>query len=204
MQLSDNEDEKQEETSPIEIAALGQMVREARKAKKWTVEETARRAEIGRSTLSKIENNQTRPGFEIVSRLTKVLGLDQPHLFLQSGQGDRSGRRDFTLNGQGEPKSTKTYSHELLCTELVSKSMLPYISTIKARDVSEFDEWIRHGGEEFMYVLSGDIVLHTEHYKPLPMTAGDSVYYDSGMGHCCVSTSEENATVLWVSLESGH
>ena len=187
---------------PLEMSALGQMVRDARKQKNWTLEETAARAEIGRSTLSKIENNQTKPSFEIVSRLTKALDLDTPHLFLQSGKGDISGRRDVTRKGHGEPKTTKTYTHELLCTELVSKSMLPYISTIKARDVSEFDEWIRHSGEEFMYILNGEIILYTEHYKPLTMSAGDSVYYDSGMGHGCISVSEQDAQVLWVSLET--
>jgi transcriptional regulator with XRE-family HTH domain len=193
---------KDGDADTLEMSALGQMVRDARKRKNWTLEETARRAEIGRSTLSKIENNQTRPSFDIVSRLTKALDLDTPHLFLQSGRGDISGRRDITRKGQGEPKSTKTYTHELLCTELVSKSMLPYISTINARDVSEYDEWIRHRGEEFMYILSGELILHTEHYKPLTMVAGDAVYYDSGMGHGCVSISEEDAQVLWVSLEA--
>ena len=131
MDLVNNKDAKQGDAETLELTALGQMVREARKRKNWTLEETARRAEIGRSTLSKIENNQTRPSFEIVSRLTNALELDTPHLFLQSGRGDISGRRDVTRRGKGELKNTKTYSHELLCTELVSKSMLPYISTSK-------------------------------------------------------------------------
>ena len=79
--------------------------------------------------------------------------------------------------------------------------MLPYISTIKARDVTEFDSWVRHQGEEFLFVISGAVTLFTEHYRPLQMKAGDSVYYDSSMGHGCISTSEEDAKVLWVSLE---
>ncbi|MCT4657393.1 MAG: helix-turn-helix domain-containing protein [Cohaesibacter sp.] len=182
-------------------SALGQMVREARKKKGWTLEETGQRAGIGRSTLSKIENNQTRPGFDIVRRLTQALELETPNLFLQSGKSDISGRRDVTRKGEGEPRHTATYQHELLCTDLTSKSMLPYTSVIKARDFSDFDDWIRHRGEEFMFVLSGEVELHTEHYRPLKLAAGDSVYYDSGMGHCCISTSKEDAMVLWVSLE---
>ncbi len=190
-----------DKNSAPNLSELGQMVREARKRKGWTLEETGRQAGIGRSTLSKIENNQTSPGFDIVRRLTQTLELETPNLFLQSGKSDISGRRDVTRSGEGEPKETATYAHELLCNELTSKSMLPYISTIKARDVSDFGDWIRHRGEEFMFVLSGELDLHTEHYRPLPMKAGDSVYYDSGMGHCCVSTSKEDAVVLWVSLE---
>lgn len=192
----------QDVTETPEVAALGQIVREARKNKGWTLEETARRAEIGRSTLSKIENNQTRPSFDIVNRLNTALNLNTPHLFLQSGHSDISGRRDVTRKGKGEIKKTATYAHELLCTELVSKSMVPYISTIKARDISEFGEWIRHRCEEFMFILSGELILYTEHYRPLTMKAGDSVYYDSGMGHGCVSVGDEDARVLWVSLEA--
>ncbi|MGI9368270.1 MAG: helix-turn-helix domain-containing protein [Ruegeria sp.] len=179
---------------------LGKMIREARREKGMTLEETAKAAAIGRSTLSKIENNQTRPSFEIIRRLMQTLELETPQLFVQSAKSDISGRRDYTCTGEGEHQETPTYDHELLCNELTSKRMLPYISTIKSRDVSEFESWVRHKGEEFMYVISGEVTLYTEHYRPLPMKAGDSVYYDSGMGHGCVSTGKEDARVLWVSL----
>ncbi len=180
--------------------ALGKMIRDARKAKGLTLEDVAKSAGIGRSTLSKIENNQTNASFEIVRRLMQSLELETPQLFVQSAQSDISGRRDYTRTGHGEIRETPTYHHELLCNELASKRMLPYISTIKARDVTQYDSWVRHKGEEFMYVISGELVLYTEHYRPLKMQAGDSVYYDSGMGHGCVSISDEDAKVLWVSL----
>ncbi|EEE35798.1 transcriptional regulator, XRE family [Rhodobacteraceae bacterium KLH11] len=194
-----NDGSAQEE--PDDGAALGRSIRDARRAKGWTLEEAGRAAGIGRSTLSKIENNHTRPSFDIVRRLTQALDMSTPQLFLQSGQSAISGRRDFTPKGEGEARTTPTYQHELLCPDLSSKRMLPYISTIKARDLSEFDTWIRHSGEEFMYVLSGELLFVSEHYRPLPMKAGDSLYYDSGMGHGCISTSQEDAQVLWVSLE---
>jgi transcriptional regulator with XRE-family HTH domain len=181
-----------------EGAALGRSIRDARRAKGWTLEEAGREAGIGRSTLSKIENNQTRPSFEIVRRLTQALDMNTPQLFLQSAQSGISGRRDFTPKGQGEIRNTPTYMHELLCSDLTSKRMLPYIATIKARDISEYENWIRHTGEEFMYVISGELIFVSEHYRPLPMKPGDSLYYDSGMGHGCISTSKEDARVLWV------
>lgn len=192
---------KQNPRVPVDEGALADLVRAARKRKGWTLEETGKRAGIGRSTLSKIENNQTKPGFDIVRRLTKALDLETPQLFLQTGSGNVTGRRDLTRQGDGELRSTPTYDHELLCQDLSSKRMLPYISQIKARNISEFPEWIRHRGEEFLFVLEGELELHTEHYRPLKLRQGDSVYYDSGMGHCCISTSEQDAKVLWVSVE---
>ena len=196
-------DESNVKNSSIEddSKSLAKSLREARQSKGWTLEETGRIAGIGRSTLSKIENNQTRPSFEIVRRLSQALDINPPQLFLQSDHGEISGRRDFTPKGQGELRETATYSHELLCNELTSKQMVPYITTVKARDMSEFASWIRHSGEEFMYVLSGELTFLSEHYRPLKMIAGDSLYYDSGMGHGCISTSQEDAVVLWVSLE---
>lgn len=198
------EDQRNDASGPEEQddgAALGRSIRDARREKGWTLEEAGRAAGIGRSTLSKIENNQTRPSFDIVRRLTQALDMNTPQLFLQSGQSGISGRRDFTAQGTGEFRDTPTYLHELLCSDLTSKRMLPYIATIKARDISEFETWIRHSGEEFMFVLSGELIFVSEHYRPLPMKAGDSLYYDSGMGHGCISTSDEDAKVLWVSLE---
>ncbi len=182
-------------------AGLARLIRETRRTRGWTLEETAKRAGIGRSTLSKIENNQTRAGFDIIRRLTEALDLQTPQLFVQSRSPEIAGRRDVTRHGQGEVRKTETYEHELLCTEITSKSMLPYLSRIRARDISEFAEWVRHRGEEFMYVLEGDVELHTEHYRPLRLTTGDSVYYDASMGHCCVSVSAEDALVLWVSQD---
>jgi transcriptional regulator with XRE-family HTH domain len=199
--LSEGTELKLEQSAAPDGLALGRMIRDARKEQGLTLEEAAGAAGIGRSTLSKIENNQTKPSFEIIRRLLQTLKLQTPQLFVQSAQSDISGRRDFTLDGQGERQETATYSHELLCTELSSKRMLPYISQIKAREVAEFETWVRHRGEEFMFVLSGALTLYTEHYRPLHMKAGDSVYYDSGMGHGCVSTSTQDAMVLWVSLE---
>ncbi len=180
---------------------LGPMVRDARRSKGWTLDETCKRAGIGRSTLSKIENNQTKPSFDIVRRLTQALDLQTPQLFVQSGGGNTAGRRDYTRKGQGEIRTTASYEHELLCNEITSKGMVPYISRIKTRALSEFEDWVRHRGEEFMFVLRGEVELHTEHYRPLRLGAGDSAYYDSGMGHLCISVSDEDATVLWVSLE---
>ncbi len=47
-------------------------------------------------------------------------------------------------------------------------------------------------------VLQGEIQLYTEFYEPLQLAQGDSIYFDSDMGHALVSVSEEDAVVLSV------
>ena len=79
--------------------------------------------------------------------------------------------------------------------------MLPYRARIRARSMEEFDGWVRHDGEEFLMVLTGVVRLYTEFYEPADLRRGDSAYYDASMGHNLISTSEEDATVLWVTSQ---
>lgn len=182
----------------LEPLKLGQRIREIRRSRDWTLEEVSRRTGLARSTLSKIENEQMSPTFEAVRKLAKGLGIDVPQLFAPAHEGRSAGRRTITRAGQGKPHPTATYEHELLCTELVNRKMVPFKSTIRARDFADFADWVRHEGEEFLMVLEGSICLYTEFYEPIVLEAGDSAYYDSGMGHACVSVSDEDAVILWV------
>jgi len=85
-----------------------------------------------------------------------------------------------------------------LAETLTKKQMLPYRARVRARKIEEFDGWVRHDGEEFLYVLTGVIQLYTEFYEPIEMRRGDSAYYDASMGHNVVSISDDDATILWV------
>jgi transcriptional regulator with XRE-family HTH domain len=187
-----------EEGATVEPLKLGERVREIRRSRNWTLEEASRRTGLARSTLSKIENEQMSPTFEAVQKLAKGMGIDIPQLFAPARESRSSGRRSITRANQGRPHPTVTYEHELLCTELANKKMVPFKSTIRARSFSDFAGWVRHDGEEFLMVLEGAVCLYTEFYEPTVLGVGDSAYYDSGMGHACVSVSEEDAVVLWV------
>ena len=104
----------------------------------------------------------------------------------------------MTKRGEGATRPTATYEHELLAENLTKKNMLPYQARVRARSMDEFDGWVRHDGEEFLYVLTGVIKLYTEFYEPIEMRRGDSAYYDGSMGHNVISVSEEDASILWV------
>lgn len=183
---------------PVEELRLGERVRALRKARHWTLEQAARQAGLARSTLSKIENGQMSPTFEAVQKLARGLGISVPQLFTPA-HGDRMlARRCVTKAGHGVAHPTPTYEHEILAGEISAKRMLPYRAVIRARAFEEFEGWIRHEGEEFLYVLSGRVRFFSEHYQPVDLAPGDSVYYDATMGHNLISVSPQDATVLWV------
>ncbi|GAA6207423.1 XRE family transcriptional regulator [Cognatishimia sp. WU-CL00825] len=177
---------------------LGVRVRELRKARNWTLEQAATQAGLARSTLSKIENGQMSPTYDALKKLAEGLEISVPQLFTPPERDQINGRLVITKQGQGAHRPTTTYEHELLSENLTKKNMLPYRARVRARSMDEFDGWVRHDGEEFLYVLTGVIKLYTEFYEPLEMRRGDSAYYDGAMGHNVVSVSDEDANILWV------
>ena len=182
----------------VEPLNLGARVRELCKARNWTLEQAAQQAGLARSTLSKIENSQMSPTYEALRKLAVGLEISVPQLFTPPVKNQINGRMASTKSGQGTAHPTTTYEHELLAESLSKKKMLPYHARIRARSIEEFDGWVRHDGEEFLYVLTGVVKLFTEFYEPLEMRRGDSAYYDATMGHNVISTSEEDATILWI------
>lgn len=177
---------------------LGARVRELRKARHWTLEQAAKQAGLARSTLSKIENGQMSPTYDALKKLAVGLEISVPQLFTPPAADQITGRMAVTKSGTGAAKATTTYEHELLADTLRKKQMLPYRARIRARTMEEFDGWVRHDGEEFLYVLTGVVRLFTEFYEPVDMRRGDSAYYDATMGHNVISISDEDATILWV------
>lgn len=184
-----------ENAEPLNLA---ERVRELRKGRGLTLEQAANQAGLARSTLSKIENGQMSPTYEALKKLATGLDVSVPQLFTPPVKDQINGRMSMTRSGEGAAHATATYEHELLANALTKKQMLPYRARIRARSMEEFDGWVRHDGEEFLYVLTGVVKLFTEFYEPVEMRRGDSAYYDASMGHNVISVSDDDATILWV------
>lgn len=177
---------------------LGTRVRDLRKSLGLTLEQASKQAGLARSTLSKIENGQMSPTYEALKKLAQGLEISVPQLFTPPQSAQATARMSLTRSGEGAGHITATYEHSLMGESLSAKKMLPYQARIRARSMDEFDGWVRHDGEEFLYVLTGVICLYTEFYAPIELRRGDSAYYDASMGHNVVSHSPEDATILWV------
>ena len=195
-------DRQAEGNSVFQPLKLGEKVRSIRQSHSWTLDEASNRTGLAKSTLSKIENELVSPSFDVVQKLAAGLGIDVPQLFISSVEPLISGRRSVTVNSGGRAHPTSTYNHELLATELPHKKMVPFKSIVHARSFDDFDDWVRHSGEEFLLVLSGEITFFSEFYEPVKLNEGDSIYYDAGMGHVCTSESEQDAQILWVCTPS--
>lgn len=179
-------------------ADLGKNLKRIRARLSMTLEDASQCTGVARSTLSKIENGQMSPTYDVLQKITVGMNIDIVELFDASRSDAPLGRRSITRRGAGQEHNTGTYGYEMLAADLSHKRMLPLRATIHARSLDDFQGWVRHQGEEFVSVLSGQVEVHTEFYAPVVLDTGDSIYFDSGMGHALVSLSKQDAEVIWV------
>ena len=170
------------------------MLRQLRREYGWTLSDVAKRTGISVGTLSKLENGKTELNFSSVNKLASGLGLRVTDL--TNPGASIGGQRTLTPAESGTIFETRDIDYEVLCSE-ISHAQQGYLrARIKAKKVDPELPWHRHKGQEFIYVLSGELELHSEHYAPVRLKRGDSILFDSSMGHHYVSKSRAPAEIL--------
>lgn len=178
--------------------AIAGTLRDLRKAAGLTLIDLAERSSLAASTLSKIENGQMSPTYDTLHALAEGLDIDITEL-VTGGRGHSvNGRRAVTRRGEGIVHSTAQYDYEMLCTDIANRRFVPLLAEVKARSMHSFDGLLSHPGEEFIFVLRGEVDLYTEFYAPTHLAPGDCCYFDSTMGHALINSGDEDAKVLWV------
>lgn len=169
-----------------------------------SLQDVCNRTGMSVSTLSKIENNIIELSYTRMMAISEALGINLTELVSvgHAAAGPMppivTARRSLTRRGDGAITETKNYVYEYLNTDISKKHMIPTIATVKPRSLAEYGEFARHRGEEFVIILDGEAELYTEHYEPVRLSKGDSVYIDSTMPHAMISVSEDLARILFV------
>lgn len=180
----------------------GAILKQLRAQNGWTLAEVSTRTGFPISTLSKIEKGQVSLSYDKLAGISKGLDVDIGIFFAREGarvpQITASGRRSIVRKGDGRSIETRSYLNQFLATDLLNKRFVPILGEGFVTSIDDFGEMIRHQGEEFCYVLEGTLELHTELYAPVILEAGESIYFDSGMGHAYISIGEVPLKVLCI------
>jgi transcriptional regulator with XRE-family HTH domain len=171
--------------------SLADRIRRVREERGLTMKDLSSRTGMDIDTLGRIESSKVVPALGQLVRLGKALdmkmgyfispGIDQPMTVVRKHEGRRVSR-------YGDAKGMLYgYSYESLAPEKADRLMEPFIITLRPTEIEEFSS---HIGQEFLYVLEGEVKVqvgdHVEFLKP-----GDAVYYDSSQPHLvrCVGTA---------------
>jgi transcriptional regulator with XRE-family HTH domain len=193
-----------EEGNGGSLSDPGRVLRSIRAAKGWTLAEVRDLTGLSISTLSKLETGKVGLTYDKLMKLGRALNVDMAQLL---GESDRpmseaprivSGRRVITRKLDERLVSTDAYNYTFFAADLLHRSLHPMVLEIKARSINEIDDFTRHAGEEFTYVIEGSVDFHTELYAPTRLNPGESVYFDAGMGHAYVAASPGVCKVISV------
>jgi len=181
---------------------LGTVMKSIRSRNGWTLKEMSAKSGIPVSTLSKVEHDRLTLSYDKLQQLSQRLNIRMSDLFAEDDEDQAprvTGRRSIGTIDQAVRVTTDNYDYHYLCTDLRQKRMIPIITRIRAHSAREFGDLVRHQGEEFIFVLEGEVEIHTEFYDPVALKTGQGIYLDSSMGHAyVVAEGYEEALVLGV------
>jgi transcriptional regulator with XRE-family HTH domain len=179
---------------------IGNKVKQIRENLNISLDELAERSFLNADQIKKIESNEIIPSLSPLIRIARSLGV-RLGTFMDDHEaiGPAIHRKNETVSGINFSNTVSTERTAMqyfpLAAEKSGRHMEPFVIEIKANN----DEYIlsTHEGEEFIYVLDGEIEVVYGKEKNL-LNAGDSIYYDSIVPHHVHAMGGKNARILAV------
>ncbi|MFA5560391.1 MAG: cupin domain-containing protein [Acholeplasmataceae bacterium] len=172
---------------------LGKKIRELRLGNHLTQEELANRLELTKGYISQLENNLTSPSMQTLFSILEVLGTDVHEFFSKEEDQKVVFKKDEFYEKENEHLR---HMISWIVPNALKYEMEPIIIEIEPGGQSEIDD--PHAGEEFGYVLEGQIVV-VFNRKRYIVRKGETFYYLANKEHYLVNASQQNAKVLWIS-----
>jgi transcriptional regulator with XRE-family HTH domain len=172
---------------------IGKKIRALRLGNDLTQEELANRLELTKGYISQLENNLTSPSMQTLFSLLEVLGTDVHEFF--SKEVDQTAvfkKEDFYI------KENEQLRHSIswIVPNALKYEMEPIIIELEPGGQSEIDD--PHPGEEFGYVLEGQVVLVLNRKRHI-IRKGETFYYLANKEHFLINNAQHRAKVLWIS-----
>ena len=178
----------------IESINLGEKIRSLRLENELTQEELANRSELTNGFISQLENNLASPSISTLEDILEVLGSSLSEFFAR----DESQEKVVYQKEEFFEKEDEDLKHKIewLVPNSLKYEMEPILITLYPGGKSDYDE--PHPGEEFGYVLEGEVSLKigNKHYR---VKKGESFYYPASRSHQIENNTNKIALLLWVS-----
>lgn len=188
-------DSSSPQSSQNEPLRIGDAIRDLRARNDISLSALARIANVSKSNLSKIENNAISPTFDTIARIAKGLGV--PPAALLSGAETSPEVLSFSNAGQGMRSASGEYVFEFLFPDLKNRKIVPLVVTIRPSIDTPAPSASEHAGEEFFYVLEGEVEFISDGEVLRVMGKGDSVYFSSNIQHLVRNRLDTDAQLLW-------
>jgi transcriptional regulator with XRE-family HTH domain len=175
------------------LSGLGERLRQAREARRLTLDDVAEAAEVTKGYVSKVERNQATPSVAVLVRICSVLDLSIGDLF-----DPRSGHSLIRLEDREPINFGGTGLTEALLTSTKERRIQAIHSLIEPGGGSGQELYSLPSDVEFAYVISGRVKLTVGDDEQV-LRAGDAISFSPTEPHSFSNDDTENtAEILWV------
>jgi transcriptional regulator with XRE-family HTH domain len=175
-----------EEMVMDKLKSVSKRISHARQEKGLSVQALAEQAGCSEEYLEWIEEGQVDPPVALLLRLAKAMQLDSGAFLHQT---DLSSKRL-----EEAAKRTKNYSYQTLTPPEADKHLMAFSVNIPPKTDHE-DVGYRHEGEEFIYVLSGEVILTVEQDKKR-LAERESLRFNANLDHHLSNPGDKEAELL--------
>jgi len=180
---------------------LGEKVRSIRESRSMSGAQLAERADLAPELVAQIESGSLIPSLSPLIRIARALGV-RLGTFLDDAEGvgpviTRVGAHEHVVRFSGRDRPSRSdLDFFSLAANKAGRHMEPFLIDIHPLS-AQGARASSHEGEEFLYVLSGEIELlyGKDSYR---LAEGDSIYYDSIVAHHVHAAGEVPARILAV------
>jgi transcriptional regulator with XRE-family HTH domain len=169
-----------------EAESVGMQIRMAREARGLSVLELAEKAGCSEEYLDWVEEGQVQPPVALLIRLARALRMDSG-TFLETQQS-------LSRRKQEADKRTEHYSYRTLTPSEEDSHLMAFSITIPPK-TSHTGVGYRHEGEEFVYVLSGEVVVTIEK-KRKKLAKRECLRFNSNLHHHLSNPGSRKAELL--------
>jgi transcriptional regulator with XRE-family HTH domain len=162
------------------MAAIGSSVRRARARSGLTTRELAQRASMSQPFLSNIENGRSTPSVATLYKLAAALGVsasellpdstDEGIVVVRAGEGVATGMDE-----------TPGVALSTLLAGAPGRIMEARSAVIEPGQPA--GDWFEHGGEDFLHVVDGVVLVEFGTGRVEELSAGDSVWHEGTIPH---------------------
>jgi len=171
------------------VSGFGDKIGKLRQAQGWSIENLAEATGQTPDFIGQVESSEISPPVSFLLRLSAALGVD-PGTFLH--KEEQAAIQDHRV--QAFVKRTRSYSYQTLTPGAEKSHLRAFMVTIESHRDHKPVEY-RHEGEEFIYVMAGDLEL-TLGGKIHVLKKEECIHFNSDIPHKLKSLSNEPTRCL--------
>ena len=172
-----------------EIVSTGKKIKKIRLEKKIDLDFIANETGLAKDFIKKVESGDQIPSVGTLLQISRALGIDSGFFLKEQETTSKERTQAYT-------KRTDNYAYTPLTPGAANKHLKAFRIMVEAKQ-SHSGVGFRHEGEEFVYVLNGEVEVKVgDNINNL--SSGDSLHFNSGIKHDLKNTGNTDAELIVV------